>query len=80
MRGEFNYEDVKQTTYFIQDLSYAFILIFISTTLFQPFFSLPIDSSKKIRRNISMFFYIYNNIRIYIFFFHRILWLLNLCL
>ena len=22
MRGEFNYEDVKQTTYFIQDLSY----------------------------------------------------------
>jgi len=56
MRGEFNYEDVKQTTYFIQDLSYAFILIFISTTLFQPFFSLPIDSSKKIRRNISMFF------------------------
>ena len=56
MRGEFNYEDVKQTTCFIQDLSYAFILIFISTTLFQPFFSLPIDSSKKIRRNISMFF------------------------
>ena len=24
--------------------------------MFQPFFSLPIDSSKKIRRNISMFF------------------------
>ncbi len=56
MRGEFNFEDVKQTTFFIQDLSYAFILIFISTTMFQPFFSLPIDSSKKIRRNISMFF------------------------
>ena len=56
MRGAFDLEDVQQTTYFIQDLSYAFILIFISTTLFQPFFSLPIDSSKKIRRNISMFF------------------------
>ena len=56
MRGAFNLEDVKQTTYFIQDLSYAFILIFISTTMFQPFFSLSIDSSKKIRRNISMFF------------------------
>ena len=58
MRGEFNLEDVKQTTYYIQDLSYAFILIFISTTMFQPFFSLPIYSSKKIRRNISMFFII----------------------
>ena len=56
MRGAFDLEDVQQTTYFIQDLSYAFILIFISTTMFQPFFSLPIDSSKKIRRNISMFF------------------------
>ena len=56
MRGAFNLEDVKQTTYFIQDLSYAFILIFISTTMFQPFFSLSIDSSKKIRRNISIFF------------------------
>ena len=56
MRGAFDLVDVQQTTYFIQDLSYAFILIFISTTMFQPFFSLPIDSSKKIRRNISMFF------------------------
>lgn len=56
MRGEFNLEDVQNTTLFIQDLSYAFVLIFISTTLFQPFFSLPIDSSRKVRRNISIIF------------------------
>ena len=56
MRGEFNLEDVQNTTLFIQDLSYAFVLIFISTTLFQPFFSLPIESSRKVRRNISIIF------------------------
>ena len=48
MRGEFNLEDVQNTTLFIQDLSYAFVLIFISTTLFQPFFSLPIETSRKL--------------------------------
>ena len=56
MRGEFNLVDVQKTTLFIQDLSYAFVLIFISTTLFQPFFSLPIESSRKVRRNISFIF------------------------
>ncbi|MBT6808530.1 MAG: hypothetical protein HOA52_03460 [Flavobacteriales bacterium] len=56
MRGEFNLEDVKNTTMFIQNLSYSFVLIFIATTLFQPFFSLPIDSSRKVRRNISIVF------------------------
>lgn len=56
MRGEFNLKDVQNTTLFIQDLSYAFVLIFISTTLFQPFFSLPIESSRKVRRNISIIF------------------------
>ena len=56
MRGEFNLMDVQNTTLFIQDLSYAFVLIFISTTLFQPFFSLSIESSRKVRRNISIIF------------------------
>lgn len=58
MRGEFSLEDVINTTIFIQNLSYAFVLIFISTTLFQPFFSLPIDSSRKVRRNLSVIFVI----------------------
>ena len=56
MRGKFNLEDVQKTTQYIQHLSYAFVLIFISTTLFQPFFSLPIESSRKVRRNISIIF------------------------
>ncbi|MAO72350.1 MAG: hypothetical protein CMD02_07600 [Flavobacteriales bacterium] len=56
MRGKFNLEDVQKTTQYIQHLSYAFVLIFISTTLFQPFFSLPIESSRKVRRNISFIF------------------------
>ena len=56
MRGEFNLTDVKNTTLFIQDLSYAFVLIFVSTTLFQPFFSIPIESSREVRRNISIIF------------------------
>ena len=44
---EFNLEDVQQTTYFIQDLSYSFILIFISTTMFQPFFRYLLIQVKK---------------------------------
>jgi len=56
MRGEFNLIDAQNTAVFIKKLSYAFVLIFIATTLFQPFFSLPIDSSRKVRRNISIIF------------------------
>jgi peptidoglycan biosynthesis protein MviN/MurJ (putative lipid II flippase) len=58
MRGEFNINDVVNTNLFIQNLSYSFVLIFIATTLFQPFFSLSIDSSRKVRRNISILFII----------------------
>jgi len=58
MRGEFKMEHVVNTTSFIQNLSYSFVLIFIATTLFQPFFSLSIDSSRKVRRNISILFII----------------------
>ena len=56
MRGQFNLEDVMNTAKFIKNLSYAFVLIFISTTLFQPFFSLSIESSRKERRNYSIIF------------------------
>ena len=56
MRGEFNMVDVEQTTEFIKNLSYCFILIFIATTLFQPFFSLDITSTRKVRRLISLIF------------------------
>ena len=56
MRGEFNIVDVEQTTEFIKNLSYCFIMIFISTTLFQPFFSLDITSTRKVRGVISLIF------------------------
>ena len=56
MRGEFNINDVQNTTNFIQSLSYSFVLIFIATSLFQPFFSLDMESSKKVRKNISLIF------------------------
>ena len=56
MRGEFNLSDVQNTTNFIQSLSYTFVLIFIATSLFQPFFSLDMELSKEVRRNISLVF------------------------
>ena len=56
MRGEFNINDVEHTTTFIKSLSYSFILIFIANTLFQPFFSLDIISTRKVRRLISLIF------------------------
>ena len=56
MRGEFTRLDVQITSIFIKKLSYAFIFIFISTTMFQPFFSLPLDTSNKIRKYLSFFF------------------------
>lgn len=56
MRGEFNLNDVQNTTNFIQSLSYSFVLIFIATSLFQPFFSLDMELSKEVRRNISLIF------------------------
>ena len=55
-RGNFTPNDVTQTTKFIKDLSYSFIFIFISTTLFQPFFSLDIISTRKVRMWISIIF------------------------
>ena len=56
MRGEFNLNDVQNTTNFIQSLSYSFVLIFIATSLFQPFFSIDMKSSKKVRKNIALIF------------------------
>ena len=56
MRGEFNVNDVQNTSNFIKSLSYSFVLIFIATSLFQPFFSLDMELSKVVRRNISLIF------------------------
>jgi len=49
LRGAFNIYDVEQTASYLYELSFAFLLLFISTILFQPFLSLPIEKTKKIR-------------------------------
>ena len=49
LRGAFNIYDVEQTASYLYELSYAFLLLFVSTILFQPFLTLPIDKTKKIR-------------------------------
>ena len=46
-RGAFTLDDVRNTTIFIQELSYSFILIFIANTLLQPFFSLCTSKTKR---------------------------------
>ena len=55
-RGKFTQSDVIGTTDFLNKLSYSFIFIFVSTTLFQPFFSLKIEESKRLRKNMSLIF------------------------
>ena len=40
-RGAFSLDDTIATLAYAKDLSYSFILIFIASALFQPFFTLP---------------------------------------
>ena len=55
-QGAFTTSDVKNTSKYLYELSYSFIFLFIATTLFQPFFTLSIEKSKKARRNIAFIF------------------------
>ncbi len=55
-RGAFTQSDVIATGEYLYNLSYGFILLFISTILFQPFLSLPIKETKKFRLNIVIIF------------------------
>jgi putative peptidoglycan lipid II flippase len=54
LRGVFNISDVEQTAVYLYELSFAFLLLFVSTILFQPFLSLPIAKNKKNRKYISL--------------------------
>jgi len=47
-RGAFTVDDTYKTLLYAKDLSFSFVLIFISSSLFQPFFSLD---QKKIRKD-----------------------------
>jgi len=54
LRGMFNISDVEQTAVYLYELSFAFLLLFVSTILFQPFLSLPIAKNKRNRKYISL--------------------------
>ena len=56
LRGAFNLSDVQQTSAYLYDLSFAFVLLFIATILFQPFLSLPIVTTKKVRLKLVISF------------------------
>ena len=56
VRGNFTNTDAVRTTEFLKKLSYSFVFIFISTTLFQPFLSMKIEDSKEIRSKIAIIF------------------------
>ena len=54
LRGMFNVSDVEQTAVYLYELSFAFLLLFVSTILFQPFLSLPIDKNRNNRKYMSL--------------------------
>jgi len=56
LRGAFNFSDVEQTASYLYELSFAFLLLFVSTILFQPFLTLSIEKTKKIRLGMVIFF------------------------
>jgi len=56
LRGEFNLSDVQATSSYLYELSFCFLLLFIATTLFQPFLTLPIGESKRVRLKLVTFF------------------------
>jgi putative peptidoglycan lipid II flippase len=56
LRGEFNLTDVQQTSSYLYELSFSFLFLFIATTLFQPFLTLPIGETKRVRLKMVVFF------------------------
>jgi len=54
--GEFNLSDVQATSSYLYELSFSFLFLFIATTLFQPFLTLPIGESKRVRLKMVVFF------------------------
>ena len=56
LRGEFNLTDVQATSSYLYELSFSFLFLFIATTLFQPFLTLPIGETKRVRLKMVVFF------------------------
>ena len=56
VRGNFTNIDALRTTDFLNKLSYCFVLIFISSTLYQPFLSLKISDTNLVRNKMAIIF------------------------
>ena len=56
LRGAFNLYDVHQTSVYLYELSFSFLLLFMTTILFQPFLSLPISETKEMRLKLVIIF------------------------
>ena len=57
-RGAFTMHDVQQTSIYLYDLCFGFLLLFVATILFQPFLSLSISRTRIFRNRIVIFFII----------------------
>lgn len=57
-RGAFTLDDTIATVAYAKDLSYSFVLIFMASALFQPFFTLPQDYLKIESKNLAIPFLI----------------------
>jgi peptidoglycan biosynthesis protein MviN/MurJ (putative lipid II flippase) len=57
-RGAFTLDDTIATLAYAKDLSYSFVLIFLASALFQPFFTLPQDYLKIESKNLAIPFLI----------------------
>ena len=56
LRGAFSLSDVQQTSVYLYDLSFGFLLLFAATILFQPFLSLSIFENKRTRFRLAVIF------------------------
>ncbi|MAW21298.1 MAG: hypothetical protein CMD16_02740 [Flavobacteriales bacterium] len=56
LRGAFNILDVQQTSVYLYELAFSFVLLFMTTILFQPFLSLPISETKDTRMRLFVLF------------------------
>jgi len=56
LRGAFNIADVQQTSVYLYELSFAFLLLFVSTILFQPYLTLSIEQTRKERLGMVVLF------------------------
>ena len=56
LRGVFTLSDVEQTSVFLYELSFGFLLLFVATILFQPFLSLSIFENRRTRFRLAISF------------------------